>query len=235
MTAIFRREFAAYFISPIGYVYLTAFYLLAGYQYAVLLLSGSGDMAAEFAFLYTMVLLLSPVLTMRLLSEERRQRTDQLLFSAPVTLWGITGGKYFAAVAVYLLGIAVTLPQAAVLSAFAEVNWMLVAGNLAGMALVGMASIALCMFISAHTENQIIAAIGGFAAMLAVLSLNSIAALIPFEPLRALLRGVSFYSRYYSLTMGIISVSDVFFFASFAGLFFFLTARALERRRWSGQ
>lgn len=235
MTAIFRRELAAYFITPIGYVYLTAFYLLAGYQYAVLLLSGSADMAAEFSFLYTVVVLLTPVLTMRLFSEERRQKTDQLLFSAPVTLGGVTAGKYFAAVAVYLLGIAVTLPQAVVLSFFGEVNWSLVAGNFAGIALVGMAAIALGMFVSAHTESQMVAAIGGFAAMLAALSLNSIARLVPIAPLRALLQEAAFYSRYYRLTMGLISASDVFFFASFAGVFFFLTARTMERRRWGGQ
>ena len=229
MTAVFRRELAAYFITPIGYVYLTAFYLLAGYQYAVLLLSGSADMAAEFSFLYTAVLLLTPVLTMRLFSEERRQKTDQLLFSAPVTLGGITAGKYFAAAAVYLLGIAVTLPQAAVLSLFGEVNWALVAGNFAGMALVGMAAIALCMFVSAHTESQMVAAIGGFAAVLAALGL------VPAGLLRTLLQEAAFYSRYYRLTMGLVRASDVFFFASFGGAFFFLTARTLERRRWGGQ
>lgn len=235
MTAIFLRELAAYFTTPIGYVYLAAFYLLAGYQYAVLLLSGSADMASEFAFLYTVALLLAPVLTMRLLSEERRQRTDQLLFSAPVTLGGIAAGKYLAAGTVYLLGIAVALPQAAVLSAFGTVDWALTAGNFAGLALVGLAAVALCMFVSAYTENQIVAAIGGFAAMLLVLSLDSVARLIPIGPLRALLQGVSFYARYYRLTMGLVSASDVFFFASFAGVFFFLTTRALERRRWSGQ
>jgi ABC-2 type transport system permease protein len=235
MTAVFRRELAAYFITPIGYVYLTAFYLLAGYQYAVLLLSGSADMAAEFSFLYTAVLLLTPVLTMRLFSEERRQKTDQLLFSAPVTLGGITAGKYFAAAAVYLLGIAVTLPQAAVLSLFGEVNWALVAGNFAGMALVGMAAIALCMFVSAHTESQMVAAIGGFAAVLAALGLSSAARLVPAGLLRTLLQEAAFYSRYYRLTMGLVRASDVFFFASFGGAFFFLTARTLERRRWGGQ
>ena len=94
----FFRELHSYFISPIGYVYLATFYLLAGYQYTLIILNGQADMSVEFSFLYTVVLLLTPILTMRLLSEEKKQKTDQLLFSAPVTLNGIVAGKYFAAV-----------------------------------------------------------------------------------------------------------------------------------------
>ena len=229
MTAVFLRELSSYFISPVGYVYLAAFYLLAGYQFTVTLLGGSADLTSEFTFLYTVVLLLTPILTMRLMSEERKQKTDQILFSAPVTLTGIVAGKYFAAVAVYLMGVAVTLLHAAVLTPFADVSWAIVIGNVVGLALLGMAAIALCMFISAQTENQIIAAI------LVVLSLNSIASVVSFAPLKQLLTSISFYSRYYDLTIGMINAADLFFFFSFAAIFFFLTTRVLEKRRWSGK
>ena len=230
MTAVFLRELSSYFISPVGYVYLAAFYLLAGYQFTVTLLGGSADLTSEFTFL-----LLTPILTMRLMSEDRKQKTDQILFSAPVTLTGIVAGKYFAAVAVYLMGVAVTLLHAAVLTPFADVSWAIVIGNVVGLALLGMAAIALCMFISAQTENQIIAAIGGFASILVVLSLNSIASVVSFAPLKQLLTSISFYSRYYDLTIGMINAADLFFFFSFAAVFFFLTTRVLEKRRWSGK
>lgn len=140
MTAVFLRELSSYFISPVGYVYLAAFYLLAGYQFTVTLLGGSADLTSEFTFLYTVVLLLTPILTMRLMSEDRKQKTDQILFSAPVTLTGIVAGKYFAAVAVYLMGVAVTLLHAAVLTPFADVSWAIVIGNVVGLALLGMAA-----------------------------------------------------------------------------------------------
>lgn len=234
MTAIFLREFHSYFISPVGYVYLAAFYILAGYQFAVMILSGQADISAEFSFLYTVILLLTPILTMRLMSEDRKQKTDPILFSAPVTLNGIVAGKYFAAVVVYVIGVLVTLVHAVAISPYAEINWMIFWGNMAGIIFTGMAGIALCMFISSQTENQIIAAIGGFAAMILVISLNSIAGIISIEPLKKLLYGVSFYSRYYNMTMGIFSVSDIFFFVSFAAVFFFLTTRVLEKRRWGG-
>ena len=102
MKAVFLREMASYFIAPAGYVYLAAFYCLAGYEYSVLILNGQAEMSYEFTFLYTVTLLLTPVLTMRLMSEDRKQKTDQMLFAAPVSLGGIVAGKYMAAVVVFL-------------------------------------------------------------------------------------------------------------------------------------
>ncbi len=231
MTAVFFRELLSYFISPMGYVYLAAFYVLAGYEYTVIILSGRADMSYEFTFLYTVILLLIPILTMRLMSEDRKQKTEQLLFSAPVSLSGITAGKYLSAVTVYFMGIAVTLLHAAALSPFTEMNWELVFGNFIGIMLMGMACISMCMFISAQTENQIVAAIGGFASVMVVLSLNSIAGLVSFEPLRKILYSFSFYSRYHDLTMGIFRAEDLFFFISFSCVFFLLTVTNLEKRR----
>lgn len=235
MKAVFLREMSSYFIAPVGYVYLAAFYCLAGYEYSVLILSGQGEMSYEFTFLYTVTLLLTPVLTMRLMSEDKKQKTDQMLFAAPVSLEGIVAGKYFAAVAVFLMGISVTILYAFALAPFTEINWAIFWGNLAGLALMGMAGIALCMFISAQTESQIIAAIGGFAGMLVIISLNSLASVVNVEPIQNLLYEISFYDHYYNLTMGIFQLSDLVFFAAFATLFFFLTIRVLDRRRWSGQ
>ncbi len=233
MMAIFIRELSSYFISPIGYVYLAAFYVFAGYQYAVMILSGQADISNEFSFLYTVILLLTPILTMRLMSEDKKQKTDQLLFSAPVTLGEIVAGKYFAAVVVYIIGIGIILIHAIVISPYTEINWMVFWGNMLGIILTGMASISVCMFISAQTENQIIAAIGGFATMLLFLSMNSIAGVVEIEPLQKVLYGISFYSHYYNMTLGILKISDIFFFISFVGTFFSLTTRILEKRRWA--
>lgn len=233
MKAIFLRELHSYFISPIGYVYLATFYLLAGYQYTLIILKGQADMSVEFSFLYTVVVLLTPLLTMRLLSEEKKQKTDQLLFSSPITLNAIVAGKFFAAVFVYILGILVTFIQALLLSPYANINWMTFWGSFAGIIFVGMACIAVCMFVSSQTENQVISAIGGFAIMMFIMSLNSLAQMIDFVPLKNALCSISFYSRYYNMTMGIFKISDIFFFLSLSGVFYFLTIRVLEKKRWN--
>ena len=195
MTAIFLRELNSYFISPIGYVYLAAVYVLAGYEYAILILGGSADLSNEFAFLYTVTLLLTPILTMRLMSEDKKQKTEQALFSAPVTSGAIVAGKYFSAFVVYLAGVAVTLLHTVFLAPYAKINWMIIIGNFVGIALMGLAGIALCMYISAQTENQIVAAVGGLAAMLLVISLNSLAGVIPFGPVQKAL-GLGFVVLY---------------------------------------
>lgn len=197
--------------------------------------NGSADLSNEFAFLYTVTLLLTPILTMRLMSEDKKQKTEQALFSAPVTSGAIVAGKYFSAFVVYLAGVAVTLLHTVFLAPYAKINWMIIIGNFVGIALMGLAGIALCMYISAQTENQIVAAVGGLAAMLLVISLNSLAGVIPFGPVQKALYAISFYSRYHNLTLGIFKVSDLFFFISFAAVFFFLTTRVLEKRRWSGK
>lgn len=234
MGAVYSREMQAYFVTPIGYVYLAAFWLLAGYEFSVIILNGQADLTAEYSFLYTMAVLLIPILTMRLMSEERRQRTDKVLMSAPVSLFRIVLGKYLAALTVYLAGISVTLLYAVVLAAHSAQEWALVFGNFAGLVAVGMAGIALCMFISSLTESQMAAAIGGLAAMVLLLALDSIAAAVPPGFLRTALYAVSFVSRYYELTVGMLNLTDLCYFISFAVIFVFLTVRMQEKRRWSG-
>lgn len=235
MRAVFKRELISYFVTPVGYVYLGAFFALAGYSFSTAILNGSADFSSEFVFLYTVTILLTPILTMRLFSEEKKQKTDKLLFSAPVSLYGIAAGKLFAAAAVYCLGLISAVLQALALSAFAKVNTALVFGNLLGLALTGTACIALGMFVSSLTENQITAAIGTFAAMVLIISVGPLAGLFGEGVLQTVLRGLSFYEKYYQLTIGILGVSDVFFFLCFTGVFWFLTVRVLDRRRWAGK
>ncbi|GHV37902.1 ABC transporter permease [Spirochaetia bacterium] len=234
MAAIIRRELAAYFTSPIGYVYLGVFYLLSGYFFfGGVLMSQSSVMTPVFQALITLVMFLSPVLTMRLMSEDRRHRTDQALLTAPISLGAIAAGKFLAAAVVYTAGISVTLVYALVISFFGSVNWAMVWGSYIGILLLGFSFIAMGQFISALTENQAIAAIGAFVAVLACFLLDALPSIIPYPWLAAAIRGISLIRRYTPITNGILGISNLFFFVSVCGIFLFLTTRALEKRRWS--
>jgi ABC-2 type transport system permease protein len=234
MAAIIRRELAAYFNSPIGFVYLGVFYLLSGYFFfAGVLLSGSSVLTPVFQTLINIVMFLTPILTMRLMSEDRRHRTDQALLTAPVSLGAIAGGKFLAAAAVYAAGISITLVYALVLSFFGSVNWAMVWGSYIGILLLGFAFISMGQFISALTENQAIAAIGAFVVVLGCFLLDALPSIIPYPWLASVFRGISFFRRYTPITNGILGISNLFFFVSVCGIFLFLTARALEKRRWS--
>ena len=177
--------------------------------------------------------MLIPILTMRTLSEDKKNKTDQCLLTAPVSVTSLVLGKYFASFLIYLLGVGMTLVYAIVLSFFGPVVWLEVLGNVVGLILVGAAFIAVGILISSLTENQVIAAVGGFVSMCALYLISSIAAVIPIDWIAKIFTELSFADRYYTFTYGIFDFSNVLFFISVAVIFIFLTIRVLERRRWN--
>lgn len=242
MTAIFKREVSAYFRSPIGYIFLAAFYASSGVLFSITsvtqnmqdgLLYLTTDMSSMFSLLFFVLLVLIPILTMRTLSEDKKNKTDQCLLTAPVSLTALVCGKYLASFMVYVAGVAMTLVYAVVLSFFSEVIWLEVLGNVVGLVLVGAAFIAVGIFISSLTENQVIAAVGGFVSMCVLYLISAIAAVIPIDWISQILMELSFADRYYTFTYGIFDFSNMLFFVSVAVAFVFFTVRVLERRRWN--
>lgn len=234
MSAIFKREVKAYFNSLIGYIFLGAFFAASGVLFSITSLQyGSADMSSMFSMLFFVLLVLIPLLTMRTLSEDKRAKTDQCLLTAPVSMTGLVLGKYLAAFLIYVIGVAMTLIYAVVVSFFGAVSWMEVLGNVVGLLLVGAAYIAVGVLISALTENQVIAAVGAFACCLALYLISAIAAIIPVDWISKIFSELSFSDRYTTFTYGIFDFSNVLFFISATVIFLFLTARVLERRRWS--
>ena len=167
------------------------------------------------------------------MSEDKRLKTDQALLTAPVSLNGIVWGKFLAAFALFGIGIAITVIYFLILSAMASPQWNIFFGNLLGIILLGAALISIGMFISSLTESQMIAAIGGFAAMFFVFLIDSIASLIPISWLGDAIKQLSFTTRYNDFTSGILDFTHILFFLSVVVIFNFLTVRILERKRWS--
>ena len=234
MLTIMRREFNSYFSSPIGFIYLAVFYILSGFFFfSSTLLYNTTDMSSLFSSLYTIIMFLIPILTMRLLSEEKKQKTDQLLITSPISLFSLIMGKYLSALLVFSTGIAVTILYAVVLASFTPIEWAVFLGHLIGLFLLGMALIAIGMFLSAITESQVIAAVSGFAVMLVLMMIDPLAQYFKTPFISSALSGLSFNSRYNSFTLGIIDFSNVLFFLSVAAVFIFFTIRVFEKRRWS--
>ncbi|MCI9272550.1 MAG: ABC transporter permease [Clostridiales bacterium] len=234
MWAIIKREISSYFTSAIGWVFLAAFYAFAGwYFYAYCLMGQTSSMTYAFASMFTITMFLVPILTMRIWSEEKKQRTDQALFTAPVKLLPITLGKYFAALAIYAISLASMLVFALILTFFGSPDWTVIIGNLIGLFLLGAALIAIGMFISALTENQVIAAIGGFVVAIFVTLIDTIANAIPVAFISKIIASMSFNAHYNNFTVGILDLSGVVFFLSVIALFVFLTTRIFEKKRWS--
>jgi len=233
MYSIMEREFDAYFHSPIGYIFLTAFYFFSGLVFFTgNLMSQNANLGGVFGWLFTLVLFIVPVLTMRLLSEDRKNKTDQALLTAPIRISEIVLGKFLAATLVFVMALTVTLVYALVIALFTTPNWTAIIGNYVSTLLLGMSLISIGMFISSMTENQVIAAVGGFGVSLLLLLIDMFRSIITDPLLRAIVTSISFNDRYSSFSLGIFEYANVVFFLSVCAVFLFLTVRVLEKRRW---
>lgn len=235
MLAIFKREFASYFSNPMGYVFLAVFYFFSGMYFSMILKYNSTDITIVFSYLFEVLMFIIPLLCMRLMSEEKKQKTDQLLMTSPVSITGLVMGKFLAALAIYGMALAVTVVYAVILSFFASPEWAVIVGNIFGSLIMGAAMIAICLLISACTESQIIAAIGGLAVMLFLWMIENVASLLPdsLAWLGNALSQLSFSSRYDNFCSGILNISDILFYISAIVVFLFFNVRVIEKRRWS--
>lgn len=233
MSAIFKREFKAYFTSPIGWVFLFAFFIFSGLNFYIgVLLMQSTQVEIVISSMLTIVMFLIPIITMRLFSEDKRQKTDQALLTAPVNLFPMVMGKMLAAFAIYALAFSVTFIYAVIISFYGRVEWSLYFSNLLGILLLGAAMIPIGGFISSLTENQVVSAIGSFLIMLILSFVDSLASLTTSEWVQKLIHSVSVYDRYNDFALGQLDYSDAVFFLSVAAIFIFLTVRVFEKKRW---
>lgn len=234
MLAIMKRELLSYFTSPLGYVFVAVFYLFSGiFLFLFTLYSQSTDMSYVYTGMFFVMMIMIPILTMRLMAEDNRQKTDQLLLTSPVSLTRLVLGKFLSAFVILLICMVIFVVYGIVLSCFSSVNWALIFGNVAGMLLLGSVCIASGLFISTMTENQMIAAVGSIGINIAFLLIDSFASVMPTKFLQDIFYSLSFYGKYNEFTIGIFSLSNIFFFASVAFIFMFLTVRVLEKRRWA--
>ena len=246
MSAIFKREFKSYFATPIGYVVIAAFYFFLGIFFVNLFGQGVPQSNMLIIAMSTIVILVLPLLTMRIMSEDRRQKVDQALLTAPVTLTSIVMGKFFAALTVFAIGFIPTIIFEIIFMAYISVNILPFIYALIGIMLLGSVLISIGMFISSLTESAVISAIitllvnmlvlFDFASMITVpegvTALEKIWAKI-VEWVALALEKLSFLSNFENFGENIFSITDIIYFVSITAVFLFLCVRSLEKRRWA--
>ncbi len=233
MGAIYRRELGAFFTSGVAYVFLAVFYLFSGYYfYNSVISSGYTDTSPMFRSMFIIVLFLIPILTMRLISEDKKNKTDQGLLTAPVGLWEIVLGKYFAALTIFIIAESIIFVYSFILGMLGDVVWASLLGNYFAMLLLGAAFIAVGVFVSSLTENQMTAAVASMVMLYFLYLFDSFADKLTWEWLRKAVVSLSFYTRYTEFTQGIFNLTSVLFYVSTAFLFNFFTVRVLEKKRW---
>lgn len=234
MVAIFKKEFKAYFCNPIGYITLALFFLVNGLFFIGAFGSGNAE-AASLSLVSSILLLLIiiPMLTMRMISEDRRQKVDQVLFTAPVSLTKIVLGKFLSAVAMFGMCNILFIVFEIIVSTYIAVNWLAFINTLFGFMLMGSALIAIGMFISSLSESPTVCFLFTFAVSLLLLYIEGFAGIIGVDALAKASVYFSFVSRFENFTSSIFSISDTLYFLSIIALFVFLTIRSLEKKRWS--
>lgn len=188
MITLLNKELKSYFTSPIGYVFMCFFLLIFGlYFTAMNVANHNGDYTYVISSLSNMLLFTVPILTMRLLSEERKNRTDQLLITAPVTVSSIVLGKYFAAAVLLFITLLITFIHPLLLMTVGTIPMRSILCAYLGFFLLGCTLISIGLFISALTENQIVAAIATIGAFMFLLLADGIATLIPTSRMASLI------------------------------------------------
>lgn len=232
MKAIYKKEMRSYFYAPTGYVCVAAIAALYGFFYYQVMMSGSSTyVTAVYSMLFSFDMMLIPILTMRSMAEEKKNRTDQALLTAPVEVWVVAAGKFLACFSIFTIATVLGLLPAFVMSAFANPPWGLIAGNFIGTLCYGAAMTAIGIFLSGLTANQMAAAVSTFAAAMFLMYMDAAAAAVSAGFLADVIHGISFYSRYAQLTGGIFSIPSIVYFVGVTVFFLYLTAVKAESAR----
>ena len=234
MGAIYKREMQSYFYTPAAYVFMGVFLALASVFFGV------GNLAARSSNLLSFIsqlsylwMLLSPVLTMRLIAGERRQRTDQLLFSSPCSLSDMVLGKFFAAATVLLCTVGATFVYALLVAMYGTLYLGETLVGYLGLILQGCAFLALDLFVSCFAKSQMTAVVLGVGANLLVWLSDVLASAVSIQAVSDALNFLSLYQRFAPFAQGQLRFSNVFFDLLFIAMTLFLSARVLDARRWS--
>lgn len=234
MYAIFKKEIRNYFLTPIGYIFISPFLALS----AMFFVSGityyqSATVDYILGPINIICLFIVPVLTMQLLSEERSKKSDQLLLTSPINVSTIVMGKYFAALSVFCITLAISLIYPIILFIIGKPVLSEVLGAYIGFVMIWSVFIAIGIFISSLTESQVVSAILTFMVLLVLYSLDGWTQGITTPWLKNIVSWFSVFKRYGDFQIGILNLSNIIYYISFIFVFLFLTARNIDKRRYS--
>lgn len=236
MMAVLKRELKAYFTSVIGWIFLAAFFFVFNlYFVANNLIYGTPYLSYSLSNVAFVLVIIIPILTMRSMAEDRRTKTDQLLYTAPVSIPKIIIGKFLALAAIFSVVIGAICLCPLLLSRFGNVPMAESYAAIFGIWLYGCLSIAICVFVSALTESQVIAAVLSFALLFIGFMMQQITGLISSSDnvVTKVLNALCTQTHLTNFCNGILDVTGIVYYVSGTVLFLFLTCQLVQKHRWS--
>lgn len=235
MIAIYKRELKNFFTTVTGWLFIAAHVCMAGlYFFAINLLSGYANVAETVSSILFLLLLTTPVLSMRILAEERKQKTDQLTLTSPVSVSGIVMGKYFALATVFTIPIAVMCTFPLILSHYGTVPMGESYTAILVYYLFGLTCLAVGLLVSSVTESQVIAAVLSFAVLFVGYMMSSITAMISStgNAITKVLSAFDFTARLNAMLGGTLDLKAVLYFLTVIVVCLFLTVQSIQKRRY---
>lgn len=235
MLAIYKRELRSYFTTPIGYVFYAVFLAIAATVCCYTTIKAgtpTTNVNMYFTAMLFVLVIVAPLLTMKLFAEEKKMRTEQLLLTAPVSITAMVFAKYLAALTLYASALLITSVNTIPLFVYATPEPAIILGNYIAIFLVGSAFLAIGIFMSSLTENQLAAAVSTTAVLLVLLVISFANSAIDNYVIRSVLSWFSIYARYSAFTYGIFDWVAVLYYLSISFVFCYLTIRVYELRRW---
>jgi ABC-2 type transport system permease protein len=235
MLAIARREFRAFFNSPIAYIVLGGFLLTLGWFYfSTLFVAGQASMRGFFGLAPVLFVVFIPAITMRLIAEERKTGTLELLLTMPLHDWQVVVGKFFAAMGMVGVGLLLTLPYALSVAALtaegASFDWGPVAMGYLGLMLMASSFLSIGMWASALSKNQIVGFIVGLVICFAFYFVDKFAVVLP-QSLAAVLQYLSVDYHFENISKGVLDSRDVLYYVTITVIALGLTARSVNTTR----
>ena len=232
MRAIYKRELRGYLTSMTGYIFMAVLLAVAGLYYtANCLVGGYPVFGVILSSIYFVLLLVVPVLTMRSMAEEKKQKTDQLLLTAPVSIWKIVAGKYLAMLTIFLIPMLILCLYPLILLQFGSVSLPMAYASIFGYTLFGAACLAIGLFLSALTESQVIAAVITFGVLFFLNMSSGIASVIGAEGILAdILSAICIYEPFINFVQGIFDLTGVVYYVTVSLMFLFFTVQLLYKK-----
>ena len=235
MLAIFKRELRSFFSGAMGYVFLVIYLVVAGAVFSfTTLFSMTSDVTSYFLIMLLFSAIILPILTMKSFSEERKSRTEQLLLTSPISIPSMVIGKFLAAYVLFVAVVLFTSLYFLFLIPYATLKVAVLLGNMVALLLVGGVFIAIGLFVSSLTENQLAAAVGTIAIILGFLVVGLLGSLMPSTYwLRFVFDSLSIFTRFQNFTNGYFDIASVIYYLSVLAIFVYFTIRVYDRRRYN--
>jgi ABC-2 type transport system permease protein len=232
ISTIFWREMRSYFNSPVAYIVITLFLLITGYFFSSsLFLSNSADLRSLFGVAPIILMFFAPAITMRLLAEEKRAGTMEILVTLPVADSEIVVGKFLASMVLLALSVVLTATSLVTISILGNVDFGASLGGYLGLLLMGAVYVSIGVFTSSLSANQIIAFIVGFVIIFALFMLDDVLVFMPAY-LAGALEYVSVDYHFRNIARGVVDSRDLIYYFSMIFFFLFFAVKMTESRKW---